>query len=134
MANLIIQENGAARTTPALHGEEITIQAPCDCSAVTGVQIAGIAYPFYDAAGNPLESGSGLFTTDNLIRVMIDSENTRAYILNHAVTPAQIGAYTKAEVDTKLDMRALAFTYGTEDIEAGTASTEPEGTLHLIIE
>lgn len=92
MANLIIQENGVARTTPALHGEEITIQTPCDCSAVTGVQIAGVAYPFYDAAGKPLATGSGLFSKGNLIRVLIDTVNTRATIINHAITPSGIGA------------------------------------------
>lgn len=90
MANLIIQENGVARTTPAVHGEEITIQAPCDCSEVTGVQIAGVAYPFYDAAGNVLVSGSGLFKTGNLIRVLIDTVNTRATIINRAITPLTV--------------------------------------------
>lgn len=92
MANLIIQENGVARTLPALHGEEITIQAPCDCSEVTGVQIADVVYPFYDAAGNVLPSGSGLFKTGNLIRVLIDTVNTRATIINRAVTAANVGA------------------------------------------
>ena len=86
MANLIIQENGAARTAPAVHGEEITIQTPCDCSAVTGVQIAGVAYPFYDAAGNNLSSASGLFGEGSLIRVLIDTTNNRAYLLNQAVS------------------------------------------------
>ena len=92
MANLIIQENGVARTTPAVHGEEITIQTPCDCSAVSGVQIAGVAYPFYDAAGKALPAGTGLFTEGSLIRVLIDTVNTRATIINHAITPDAIGA------------------------------------------
>lgn len=38
-----------------------------------------------------------------------------------ALTPADIGA-------------APAFTYGTDEIEAGSPSTEPEGSLHFIIE
>lgn len=92
MANLIIQENGSPRTTPAVHGEEITIQTPCDCSAVSGVQIAGVVYPFYDAAGKPLPMGTGLFAKGSLIRVMIDRVNTRATIINHAITPESIGA------------------------------------------
>lgn len=92
MANLIIQENNVERTLPAVHGEEITIKAPCNCSAVTGVQIAGVVYPFYDAAGKPMEMGSGLFSKDNLIRVLIDTENTRATIINHAITPDTIAA------------------------------------------
>ena len=85
MANLIIQENGVERTRPASHGEEITIQTPCDCSAVTGVQIAGVAYPFYDALGDSLSDASDLFAAGSLIRVMLDTENTRAYILNRGV-------------------------------------------------
>lgn len=96
MANLIIQENGVARTTPAVNGEEITIQAPCDCSAVEGVQIAGVAYPFYDAAGKPMPMGTGLFTEGSLIRVLIDTVNGRATIINHAITPAAINAVNKA--------------------------------------
>lgn len=87
MANLIIQENGVPRTTPAVHGEEITIQTPCDCSAVSGVQVAGVAYPFYDAAGKPMASGSGLFTEGSLIRVIIDTVNNRSTIINPASPP-----------------------------------------------
>ena len=102
MANLIIQENGKARTAPAVHGEEITIQAPCNCSAVSGVQIAGVAYPFYDAAGKVLPMGTGLFTEGSLIRVLIDTLNGRATIINHAVTPAAIGAATMKEVNTAI--------------------------------
>lgn len=121
MANLIIKENGVTRTTPAVHGEEITIQAPCDCSAVTGVQIADVAYPFYDAAGKVLPMGTGLFTEGSLIRVLIDTVNTRATIINPAITPDSIGA-------------APMYTYGTEDIEAGSASPYETGHLHFVIE
>lgn len=102
MANLIIQENGVARTTPAVHGEEITIQTPCDCSAVSGVQIAGVIYPFYDAAGKVLPTGTGLFTEGTLIRVIIDTVNTRATIMNHAITPAAIGAVSLDAFNTAL--------------------------------
>ena len=95
MANMIIQENGQERTTAAVHGEEITIQAPCNCSAVSGVQIAGVVYPFYDAVGRVLPSGSGLFAEGSLIRVLIDTVNTRATILTHGVrTHIATGTYT----------------------------------------
>lgn len=82
MANLIIQENGVARTRPAVTGEEITIKTPCSCSDVTGVQINGVAFPFYDASGNSLADMTGLFAKDSLIRVLIDADKMRAYILN----------------------------------------------------
>ena len=84
MANMIIQENGMERIVPAVHGEEIVIAAPCNCSAVEGVQIAGVVYPFYDACGNRTSNLSGKFTEGSLIRVLIDVTNTRAQILNHA--------------------------------------------------
>lgn len=86
MANMIIQENGIERNWPAVHGEEITIVAPCDCTAVTGVQIAGVAYPFYDACGNNISNVAGKFTEGSLIRVLIDTKNTRAQIINRTLT------------------------------------------------
>lgn len=92
MANLIIQENGAARTIPAVHGEELTIQAPCDCSAVNGVEIAGVAFPFYDACGNSMGNISGKFANGSLIRVLIDAVNTRAQIINSAAPSVPITA------------------------------------------
>ena len=100
MANLIIQENGVARTRPAVMGEEITIKTPCDCSYVTGVQINGVVFPFYDATGHSLSSIDGLFAQDSLIRVMIDVDSKRAYILN-----ADTNAYIDSRLgyDIKLD-------------------------------
>ncbi len=85
MVNMIIQENGMERTSPAVHGEEIVVVAPCNCTAVTGIQIAGVAYPFYDACGNCVSNISGKFVEGSLIRVLIDVTNTRAQILNHAI-------------------------------------------------
>ena len=84
MANMIIQEYGKERTTPALHGEIIVVEAPCHCDAVTGVQIAGVAYPFYDACGNCTSDLFGKFSEGSLVQVLIDVTNTRAQILNHA--------------------------------------------------
>jgi hypothetical protein len=88
MANLIIQENGEVRTRPAVNGEELTIRTPCDCSSVTGVQINNVTFPFCDTCGNSLQDIHGKFAEGSLIRVMIDTVNVRAYILNSArVTP-----------------------------------------------
>ena len=93
MVNMIIQENGRARTTPALHGEIIVVVAPCHCNAVTGVQIAGVAFPFHDACGNRTAELFGKFSEGSLVQVLIDVTNTRAQILNHAtITANQINA------------------------------------------
>lgn len=91
MANLIIQENGTTRTIPAVHGEEITIQTPCDCTNITGVKIAEDVFPFYDVCGNKLAGVGDLFSANSLIRVLIDTNNKRAIILNRGVTPRNIG-------------------------------------------
>ena len=42
--------------------------------------------------------------------------------------------YTESEMDTKLAGKAPAYTYGTQDIQAGSASTEPNGALHFVYE
>lgn len=39
-----------------------------------------------------------------------------------------------AEAKKEAEAKAPAYTYGTEDIEAGTASPHPTGTLHFVYE
>lgn len=118
MANLIIQENGVERTTPAVHGEDLTIVAPCDCSAVEGVQINGVAFPFYDTLGNVLSSR--LFAEGSLIRVMIDVTNGRALILNAPYKPKKTTIHLPAAawVDNGNDIFTQNVT-----IEGGTANS-----------
>lgn len=89
MANMIIQEYGRERTSPAVHGEILVVVAPCHCDAVTGVQIAGVAYPFYDACGNCTSALFGKFSEGSLVQVLIDVINTRAQILSHATMTAE---------------------------------------------
>ena len=62
----------------------------------------------------------------------------------HNVTPSQIGAATTTELsearrvaDNALNVantKAPSHTWGTADITAGSSSSEPNGTLHLVIE
>ena len=93
MANLIIQENGLERMSPAVHGEVVVFEAPCNCTVVSGVQIGGVVYPFYDACGNCTSNIMGKFAEGSLVRVLIDTANTRAQILNHAtITVSQLKA------------------------------------------
>ena len=89
MVNMIIQEYGQERTTPAVHGEIIVVVAPCHCDAVTGVQIAGVAFPFHDACGNCTSDLFGKFSEGSLVQVLIDVTNTRAQILSHATMTAK---------------------------------------------
>jgi hypothetical protein len=96
MANLIIKENGQIRYRPAVNGEEIIVQAPCNCSEVTGVQVNNVIFPFYDAAGHNLSNVNGLFAEGSLIKIMLDTVKVRAYILNHGISASQVSAGTFA--------------------------------------
>lgn len=49
----------------------------------------------------------------------------------HGITAKQVGAYTKDESNVKF---APAYTYGTEDIEEGSASPYENGHIHFIYE
>ena len=80
MAFLIINENGEVRTRAPITGEEIIVRTPCDGTSVEGVIIAGVEYPFYDAAGNAIGARAGLFSANTLIKVLIDVNNTRAIL------------------------------------------------------
>lgn len=136
MANLIIKENGVARTRPAVNGEEITVKTPCSCSDVTGVQINGVAFPFYDALGNSLAGVTGLFAKNSLIRVLIDTDNTRAYILNRGVTAADVGAIpfetlssSSYDMDAILKSGAHHKVYNTNSAVKGTPYAYGKVTL-----
>lgn len=61
----------------------------------------------------------------------------------HGVTAAQVGATPASHASDKNNPHGVtiaqigaapAHTWGTEDIEAGSASTEPNGSLHFVIE
>ena len=47
---------------------------------------------------------------------------------------AQEAGYTGTEEEFAEKLSLPAYTYGTEDIEAGSASAEPEGTIHFVYE
>lgn len=54
---------------------------------------------------------------------------------NHTHTAAEVGAAASNHTHTAAEVGAApAYTYGTEEIEAGSTSTEAEGTLHFVIE
>ena len=73
------------------------------------------------------------------------AEEVGAAPIGHTHTADEVGAsplghthddryYTETEVKALLADKAPKHTYGYDDIEAGSASNEPEGTLHLVIE
>ena len=93
--------------------------------------------PIYDdfyAAGKPVKLIYDSGSLSGIWRI-VDKNRPNAVDL-YGKTPIEnggTGADTAAEARENLGA-APAHTYGTADIEAGSASTEPNGTLHLVIE
>ena len=93
---------------PLRDGMEVKFQAPCDCTAVTGLTLT---YPtndgtttsrsmvFVDAHGNRLTGVGNLFVEGSYIKVLADTTNNVAYIQN-----ADTNSYLEGEFDK---LRAL---------------------------
>ena len=119
-------------TFPIINGHAITFRSPADCSQVTGLIVyypegnGTITKPFQfaDAHGNNV-GNIHLFAENVLVKVILDTELNRAYVQN---------ADTNAYLEEQLASKAPTHTYGTEDIIEGSASSEPNGTLHFVIE
>ena len=71
---------------PLYNGMVITIGAPCECSAVTGLTVysdgVSKSFAFRDAHGNDLTGLGNLFSEGAYIRAVLDTENGYAYIQN----------------------------------------------------
>ena len=103
------------------NGQIVTFDAPCDCVNVTdGLVINGNTYTICDAMGRCVTDFDGAWCSGSKLSVILDVSNKKAYIQNNVVTPASIGA-------------APAYTYGTDDLEAGTSPLE-SGKLHFVYE
>lgn len=93
---------------PLRDGMEVKFQAPCDCTAVTGLTLT---YPtdagttssrtmvFMDAHGNRLTGVGNLFMEGSYIKVLADTTNNVAYIQN-----ADTNGYLEGEFEK---LRAL---------------------------
>lgn len=85
MANIRIDLNGEL-----MNGHEATFQAPCDCTAITGLiayypsgkELKSKTFTFRDAQANDLTGLGNLFAKGAFIKVILDSENGHAYIQN----------------------------------------------------
>lgn len=78
-------------TEPLLNGMDIKFKAPCDCTAITGMvvyapdndgNVSSQTFTFKDAHGNALTGLGNLFSKDALVKVMVDTDNSSAYIQN----------------------------------------------------
>lgn len=73
------------------NGMDIKFQAPCDCSAITGLMICypvedgtieSKEFSFRDAHGNDLAGLGDLFSRDSYVKVIVDTNGGYAYIQN----------------------------------------------------
>lgn len=75
-------------------GEEVTFRAPCNCTEVEGLSVAyptldessavnmSKAFVFADAHGNALTGIGNLFSAGACVSVILDIENSYAFIKN----------------------------------------------------
>lgn len=86
MANIRVE-----LTEPLLDGMDVKFRTPCDCSEVTGLTVVaptnagGVAsrvFTFKDAHGSDISNLGNLFAEGVLVKVMVDTQNNSAYILN----------------------------------------------------
>lgn len=88
---------------PLIDGMAVTFRAPCDCNAVDGLTVSylGVSknFTFRDAHGNNLAGLGNLFAQHVLIKAVLDTTNSAAYVQNADTnkyleekigTPAQI--------------------------------------------
>ena len=123
-----------------INGQALTFKAPADCSEITGLIIyypdgdaqTSKTFKFVDAHGVDVGSGTiSLFAANSLVKVVLDTDNGKAYVQN-----ADTNAYLEGRFDelhTAVDGKAPGYTYGTEDLTAGS-STLASGTLHFVYE
>ena len=114
-----------------IDGQPLTFKAPCGFGTVNGLKIyypegettSSKVFTFRDTHGNTL-TGTNLFVEGTYVKVLLDTVNNYAYPQN---------ADTNAYLEGRFDEKAPAYTYGTEDLTAGTSTLET-GKLHFVYE
>lgn len=129
---------------PISDGLPLTFKAPCPCSEVEGLivyypaaigstSILSKVFTFNDAHCTDLTGVNNLFGTNAYVKVVLNTTSLVAYIQN-----ADTNAYLEGELAKKASVEALAtkapmYTYGTDDLTAGTSELET-GTLYFVYE
>ena len=115
-----------------IDGQPITFVAPCDCTAVTGLNVC---YPegekefvFKDAHGHDLTGIGNLFASGAYVKAILDTKNGYAYLQN-----ADTNAYLEAQLASK---RPNTWTPTAEEVGARpntwTPTAEEVGTIPVI--
>jgi hypothetical protein len=96
---------------PLLDGMDIKFQAPCDCTAITGLVVyfpaeEGVtnnkSFVFKDAHGNVLTGQGNLFIKGAYVKVIVDVPNGIAYLQN-----ADTNGYLESRLNGKIDGSGL---------------------------
>lgn len=97
---------------PLLDGMDIKFQAPCDCTAITGLIVhypgesegstGSKSFVFKDAHGNILTGRGNLFVKDAYVKVIVDVPRGVAYIQN-----ADTNGYLEDRLNAKMDATGL---------------------------
>lgn len=96
---------------PLLDGMDIKFQAPCDCTAITGLIVYYPAeegasdnqsFVFKDAHGNVLTGQGNLFIKGAYVKVIVDVPNGIAYLQN-----ADTNGYLESRLNEKIDGSGL---------------------------
>ena len=121
-------------------GCDVVFKAPCAASEVTGLVVyypnldgttGSQTFTFKDAHGNDLSNIDNLFASGAIVKVVLDTVNSGVYIQNADTNAYLEGKFTA--INTALESKAPAYTYGTDDLTAGTSALET-GKLYFVYE
>lgn len=71
--------------TAVCNGKQITFRAPCDCAGVDGIVIDDTTYQLVDTNNESISNKGEQFALGAMVSVILDTDNSRAYIQNAAV-------------------------------------------------
>ena len=119
MANIKITVDG-----PLMDGHKITFKAPCNCNIVEKLDVLYIEnntqksrlFTMKDSHGNDLTGLGNLFSEGAYVNVVLDTNNSFAFLQN-------------AATNGYLEQRVPKFTYATEE-----PTEVPENTIILVYE
>lgn len=74
-------------------GKQVSFTAPCDCIATEAIQIDGENYTVCDSVGRCVTGKGGAWSAGEIISVILDVENKKAFALNAVNLSLESGSY-----------------------------------------
>lgn len=74
-------------------GKQVSFKAPCDCTVTEAVQIDGVNYTVCDALGRCVTGEGGVWAAGEIISVILNPEDQKAYIQNGNLVHVATGSY-----------------------------------------